>query len=80
MFRAIRLRIGPCDTAVTRVALSCLCNLYIETRQPKYVIVLYLECVVNFCITHQDSQIYTQTHEEKGSYTFLISSNGFVQK
>jgi len=70
MLRAIRVQIGPCVTAVTRVTLGCLCNLYIETRLPKYVIVLYLECVMNVCITHQDSQIYTQAHEEKKILTY----------
>jgi len=56
MLRAIRVRVGACVTAVTRVILGCLCNLYIETRLPKYLIVVYLGCVVNFCITLQDSQ------------------------
>jgi len=34
----------------------CLCNPYIQTRLPKYLIVLYLDCIVNICITLQDSQ------------------------
>jgi hypothetical protein len=55
MFRAIRVRIGPCFTATVRIILGCLCNLYVGTSLPKYAIVLYLDCIVNVSISHQDS-------------------------
>jgi len=45
-----------CVIEVIRIILGCLCDLYISARLPKYLKVLYLDCVVNVCITYQDSK------------------------
>jgi hypothetical protein len=41
MCRGIRVWIGPFFTALMGVILGCLCNLFIETKLPNYLKVLY---------------------------------------
>jgi len=70
---------GPCVIEVIRVILDCLCHLYISTRLPKYLKDLCLDCVVNVCITHQDSENLHLTYDEEKFLPLLMDSNEFVQ-